>query len=293
MTTKEFSAKVNNEEKTFLIRSPSINDQKEATKVYNQAFSDAIKSRAIVRAKIDELLKEQGLWDDSKQSKLDQLQSEILYRERKLAEGGISLLEAKKIALEIKNIRLDIRELIAVKMSLDNNTAEGQADNARFNYLVSACTVYKENNQPYFRNMEDYLDKASTEVAIKAAQTLANLMYGLDNNYENNLPENKFLKQYKFVDDKLRLINKQGKLIDEEGRLIDENGRFIDAEGNFVDKNGFRVSEDGEYVLESKPFLDEDGNPIVLEEQKQDTKQNDESTKETTQEPDSEKSETV
>jgi hypothetical protein len=277
MITKEFVVTINDAEKTFIIKSPSINDQREATKAYNQTFSDAIKSKAIVRAKIDELLKEQGLWDDEKQIKLDQFQSEILYRERKLAEGGISLLEAKKIALEIKDVRSQIRDLIAIKMSLDNNTAEGQADNARFNYLVSACTVYKDNNQPYFRNMEDYLDKSTSEVAIKAAQTLANMMYGLDNNYEANLPENKFLKQYKFIDSKLRLINKEGKLVDQEGRLIDENGRFIDSEGNFVDKNGFRVDQDGEYVLEAKPFLDEEGKPIILEDKKQEDKNNEQS----------------
>lgn len=281
MKTSMFTVSIDDKNVDFLIRSPSLTDQREAVKVYNQTFSDAIKAKAIVRAKIDELLKEQGLWDDSKQSKLDQFQSEITYRERKLAEGGISLLEAKKIALEIKSIRADIRDLIAVKMSLDNNTAEGQADNAKFNYLVSVCTVYKDNNQPYFRNMEDYLEKSTSEVAIKAAQTLANIIYGLDNNYEANLPENKFLKQYKFVDDKLRLINKEGKLVDQDGRLVDENGRYIDIDGNFVDKNGFRVDQDGEYIIEAKPFLDEDGKPIILEEPVQEKEENATSIQET------------
>jgi hypothetical protein len=281
MITKTFTVSINDEEKTFLIRSPSTKDQKEASKVYNQAFSDAIKSKAIVRAKIDELLKEQGLWDDEKQLQLDKLQSEISYRERKLAEGGISLKDAKKIALEIRNIRADIRELISVKMSLDNNTAEGQADNAKFNYLVSACTVYKENNQPYFRSLEDYLEKASSEVALKAAQTMANMMYGLDSNYEANLPENKFLKDYNFVDSKLRLINNEGKLIDEEGRLIDETGRYIDENGNFIDKNGFKVDKDGEYIIETKPFLDDEGKPIIKNSEKPLTQDNLDTKKET------------
>jgi len=276
MITRTFTATVDGKEQTFVVRSPSVNDQKEANKAYNQAFSDAIKSKAIVRAKIDELLKEQGLWDDNKQVKLDQLQSDILSRERQLAAGGIPLIQAKQIALEIKELRGDIRELIAVKMALDNNTAEGQADNVRFNYLVSACTVYQDSNQPYFRNMEDYLDKSTQEIAIKAAQTLANIIYGLDNNYENNLPENKFLKQYKFVDDKLRLINKDGKLVDKDGRLIDEEGRYIDDKGNYIDKYGHQVDKDGEYVVESKPFLDDDGKPIVQEQPKEqnDSQQN-------------------
>jgi hypothetical protein len=265
MKTRTFTATVEDKEVEFIVRTPSLQDQREASKVYNQSFSDAIKAKAIVRAKIDEILKEQGLWDDSKQGDFDRLQKEILERERVLAKGGISLNKAKNIALEIKKLRSEIRELISVKTSLDNNTAEGQADNARFNYLVSVCTVYKDNNQPYFRNMEDYLDRSADIVALKGAQTLANMLYGLDNDYEYNLPENKFLKEYKFVDDKLRLINSDGHLVDEDGRLIDENGRYIDKSGNFVDKFGYRIDKDGDYVVETKPFLDDDGNPIEIE----------------------------
>jgi hypothetical protein len=265
MKTRNFTATTNDKETEFLVRTPSLQDQREASKVYNQAFSDAIKAKAIVRAKIDEILKEQGLWDDGKQNEFDRLQQQILERERILAKGGISLNKAKNAALEIKKLRSEIRELISVKTSLDNNTAEGQADNARFNYLVSACTVYKDNNQPYFKSMEDYLDQSANIVALKGAQTLANMLYGLDNDYEYNLPENKFLKDYKFIDDKLRLINKDGHLVDEENRLIDENGRYVDKEGNFVDKFGYRIDKDGDYVVEAQPFLDDNGNPIKIE----------------------------
>jgi hypothetical protein len=265
MKTRNFTATTNDKETEFLVRTPSLQDQREASKVYNQAFSDAIKAKAIVRAKIDEILKEQGLWDDGKQNEFDRLQQQILERERILAKGGISLNKAKNAALEIKKLRSEIRELISVKTSLDNNTAEGQADNARFNYLVSACTVYKDNNQPYFKSMEDYLDQSANIVALKGAQTLANMLYGLDNDYEYNLPENKFLKDYKFIDDKLRLINKDGHLVDEENRLIDENGRYVDQEGNFVDKFGYRIDKDGDYVVEAQPFLDDNGNPIKIE----------------------------
>lgn len=265
MKTRNFTARVEDKEIDFVVRAPSLQDQREASKIYNQSFSDAIKAKAIVRAKIDEILKEQGLWDDTKQIEFDRLQKEILERERVLAKGGISLNKAKNIALEIRKLRAEIRELISVKTSLDNNTAEGQADNARFNYLVSVCTVYKDNNQPYFKSMEDYLDRSADIVALKAAQTLANMLYGLNNDYEYNLPENKFLKDYKFVDDKLRLINKEGHLVDEEGRLIDESGRYIDKDGNFVDKFGYRIDKDGDYVVDAQPFLDDDGNPINIE----------------------------
>lgn len=262
MKNRTFETQIDGKSVTLAVRSPSLQDQREATKVYNTAFSDALKAKAVVRAKLDDLLVEQGLWDDRKQTQFTSLQNKILENERKLAKGGISLSDAKSVALEMKKNREELRELISVKTSLDTHTAEGQADNARFNYLVSCCTVYNDTKKPYFNSYDDYTNKSADPVAILAAQNLASMLYGLDADYENKLPENKFLKDYKFVDDKLRFIDKQGRLVDENGRLIDENGRFINEKGEFVDKDGNLVTEDGEYKVEFTPFLDDSGKPV-------------------------------
>ena len=272
MKTKTFKITVDGVDKEMLVRSPSLNDQREAQKVYNQAFTDAIKSKSVVRAKLDDLLQDQGLWNDEKQAKFATLQKELLDGEKRLAKGGFGVIEAKDLAIKMKTVREDIRDLISVRTSLDNHSAEGQADNARFNYLVSVCLVYNDTKQPYFNNMEEYLNRATEPAAIQGAQHLANMLYGLDNDYESNLPENKFLKKYKFVDDKLRLIDKKGRLIDVDGRLIDSEGRFIDENGSYIDKFGNKVDKEGEYVVESQPFLDENGNPIILDENKNEEK---------------------
>lgn len=271
MKIKNFTVKINDNDKELIVKSPSLENQREATKHYNQAFSDALKAKAVVRAKLDDLLVEQGLWDNAKQSKFSQLQAEILDYERQLAKGGISLSLAKDIAFKMKTLREELRDLISVKTNLDTHTAEGQADNARFNYLVSACVYDKNTNQPYFKNYDDYLNRSNEEVAVLAAQNLANMLYGLDNDYEANLPENKFLQQYKFIDSKLRKINKEGKLVDDDGRLIDEEGRYINEKGEFVDKNGNLVNDKGNYIVEFQPFLDDDGKPILLETAKEDS----------------------
>lgn len=265
MIARDFTVTVNDKELLLRTISPSLKDRKEAEKVYNNAFTEALQSKAVVRARLDDLLVDQGLWDDNKQMKFDTLQKEILDNEQKLAKGGISLKDAKSIALETKKLRAELRELISVKTNLDQHTAEGQADNAKFNYLVYACTVNRDNNSKFFTSYENYLENASEEIAIKAAQTLANMIYGLDADYEQKLPENKFLKDYKFVDEKLRLVDKQGRLVDLEGRLINEDGRFINEEGQFVDKYGTILDEQGDYKFEFSPFLDDDGNPVALE----------------------------
>ena len=224
MNEREFSVKIEDKDVKFLVRSPSFKNQREAQKVYNTAFTDAIKSDAVVRAKMEDVLREQGIWNDEKEKELTELQNEIIKAERVLAQGGISLKKAKSIALEMKETRDKIRELLMDRNSLDNNSAEGQADNTRFNYLVTVCTVYKDTEKPYFKDMDDYLEKNTDPVAVKAAQVLANMLYGLSEDYEQDLAENKFLKKYKFIDEKLRLINDKGQLVDEENRLIDENG---------------------------------------------------------------------
>lgn len=265
MAEDSFVMEIDGKKTEFLIRSPSFRDQREAQKVYNQAFSDAVKSGCIVRGRLNDLLKEQGLWDDQKEMRLNTIQHEILGHEQTLAKGGIGLQKARSVALEMRKLRDDLRDLISSRTNLDNNTAEGQADNARFNYIVSCCLVYSDNKKGYFNSYEDYLNRSSEEIAIKAAQILASKLYGLDDNYEKNLPENKFLKQYKFVDDNLRFINKEGKLVDQEDRLIDQNGRYINENGEYVDKEGNLVDDKGDYVVEFKPFLDEDGKPVILE----------------------------
>lgn len=269
MKNKTFTVSVDDKEVKLMAVSPSLQDTKEANKIYSQAFSDALKTKSIVRARLDDILKEQGLWDDSKQAQYEELQFKLLESEKQLAKGGISLNAARQIALDMRKFREELRELISDRTNLDNHTAEGQADNSKFNYLVYACTVYADNpSKKFFSSYENYMQRSSELVALKAAQAVANFIYGLDEDYDSKLPENKFLKDYKFVDDGLRLINKDGKLVDLEGKLIDENGRYINEEGQYVDKNGNLVDDNGNYIVEFSPFLDDDGNPVVIENKK-------------------------
>lgn len=259
-----FTALVNGKDVTFEIKALTVANQREAQKIYNQAFSDAVKSGSILRAKLGDLMKEQGLWDEKKEIEFKTIQQKIYDKEKQLAKGGISLKQAKNIAIEIKQLRLELRDLISDRTDLDTHTAEGQADNARFNYMVSCSVVYKDTQKPYFASYEDYLNKSTSEVAINAAQKLASSIYGLDSDYEKKLPENKFLLDYNFIDNNLNFIDDKKRKVDYEGRLIDDNNRFINEDGQLIDKNGNLVDEKGNYIVEFVPFLDENGNPVII-----------------------------
>lgn len=265
MKNKEFSVKVNDEEVSFVVRTPSLADQREGNKIYNKAFKDALETGAILRDKMEDWLKDQGMWDEKREEEYKELQKSLLNNERKLAKGGIKLSEAKKLAIEMQEARDSIRRLLVNRTNYDVHTAEGQADNAKFDYLVSVCVLRKSDNSRYFESLEDYMLKNTDPVAIRGAQTLASMIYGLDNNFEQNLPENKFLTKYKFMDEKLRLINEKGQFVNRDGKLVNEDGRLINDKGELIDILGNVIDESGNYVVESEPFLDDNDKPIVLE----------------------------
>jgi len=163
--------------------------------------------------------------------------------------------------------RAEFRALIAERSSMDNNTAEGQADNERFSHLVYRCLL-DEKGKALFTSKEHYETFAAEPYVTAAASQLAEKLYGLDPNYESNLPENKFLTDYKLADESLRLVNKEGHLI---VIAYEDSG-----EKYFIDVDGERVSEDGEYEIEFSPFLDDSGNPIVLEKETEEPEEEEE-----------------
>ena len=244
----------NGDERRVVVIRPDSKKLSEAQKVYNKYFRDALESGALLRQRLDGYMREQGIWNDQKEKEYNELTERINKTEKKLAAGGMKLSQAKEAALEMRKDRIAFRNLIAERNSMDASTAEGQSDNARFNFLVSVCLLDEDTRKPLFANVDDYDKSADEPYVAEAAGTLASMMYNLDPDYEKTLPENKFLKRFKFVDKENRLINKDGHLIDSEGRLITEEGRFVayeeDGTSYFIDKEGARLNEDGEYVLE-------------------------------------------
>jgi hypothetical protein len=230
---------------------------------YNRAFSAAVTSGALLRTALQNHMREQNIWNEKKEKEYQNLIESINEKADKLARGGIKLKDARQVAVDIRRARFELRELISERTSLDTNTAEGQAENARFNFIVSEVTVNDTTGEKYFKDMDDYLSKSTDPVAIEAASRLGKVMYGLDPNYETSLPENKFLKKWKFCDEELRLVNEDGHFVDADGRLIDEDGRWVDDQGRVVDADGNLLTEDGELDVEAQPFLDDQGNPIA------------------------------
>ena len=259
--TRQFTARVyKDEERTefdeheFVVSQPSLDDHNEATKVYNRTFRAALESGAILRASLTDYMQEQNLWSEQKELEYAKLQIDILQRQESLEKGGIKLSEARAVALEMGDLRADLRDLISDRTSLDTNTAEGQADNEKFNCLVSRCVVYKSDGKRFYKDYQDFKGSSDFEVSLKGAKILANMMYGLDDNFEKTLPENEFLIKYNLADENLRLIDRQGRFVTRDGELIENLGLIVDDEGNL---------QEAEKKDEFSPFIDDDTGDLL------------------------------
>jgi len=250
----------------ILIKKPNNVTLSQAQRVGAKAWTDCIRDGIMTKKELEKFMKAQGIWDDGKDQEQKTLVNEISNLEKKLfisSQGHTKLKasEGKEIAVQMRIKRAELRDLIAERMSLEQNTAESLSDNARFDYLVANCTFY-ENGQKVYSSLDDYQSRADAEPAFTAASTLAGMLYSVDKDFEAKLPENKFLKMFNYVNEDLSLVNKDGETVDLEGRRIDKNGFYLNDEDQRVDKDGNLLDESGNYIPTVEYVTDdEEGEP--------------------------------
>jgi hypothetical protein len=237
------------------VKKPDNDSVKAADRYRAKAWNDAFKDGVLTKKEVHKIMKDRNLWNDEKTSLEEGLTEEILKLEKKLYRGDgkrkPKLSEGREVAIKMKEKRNQLRDLIAERISMDENTTEALADNARFDYLVSCCAFYSDTDEPVFPSYEDYNKRSSDTVANTVATLLAKMMYDLDEDFENNLPENQFLQQFGLINNKGDLIdpNNEEALVDSGGRRINSEGYYIDEDGNRVDKSGVPINENGLYEL--------------------------------------------
>lgn len=239
------------------VKKPGAKEKLESKLYANKIFSEIYKSKSVVlRQNLTSHLREIGLWDDERENLLEKLNKEIDELELVFRKGGIGKNAAKEKAIELR-VKRDTRTyLLADTYRLDSRTLEGQIENAEFDSLAASCILNDEGKR-LFATVDEYLENSEKEHISSAASKLAGIVYELNEDYKSSFPENKFLKEFGFVDEKLRLVNTDKKLVDSKGRLVDENGRLINENGELIDGEGKLVDDTGRTKEEFIPFIDD------------------------------------
>lgn len=239
-------------ELSFMVKKPNNFVQNKANAMYTKWLHEFIRDGIMTKRELENYMQEKQIWTQEKEKEQQDLALKIRELTKDLYQGKRGKRKAeegKEIAVEIKLSRLELQNLIAEKMSLEQNTAESLADNMKFDYLVSECTYDTKGQKKVYKDLDEYNELADDELAFAAAATLAQLLYSLDKNYEEELPENKFLKMFDYVDEDLNLIDEEGGLVSFDGKKINKQGQYINSKGERVDVEGNLLDEDGQYVL--------------------------------------------
>jgi glucan-binding YG repeat protein len=259
-----FKAPIDGKEVELAVIKPNAKTFLGGQGAFNQTYSRLIsQENTVLEATLEKVLKEQGAWNDEVQEEAEKLRKAINDAELRLAEGGFDIEEAKELAVQMRRDRAAWRQLLSKRFQIQQNTAEAQAENARFNYLVQQCLVYNDTGEKVYATLDEYYERGDEEAALIGAIKFGALTNQFAEDSELKLPENKFLQEFGFCDDELRLINEDGDYVDTEGRIIDEEGYYLDADGKRVDENGVPLDEDGNFAVERKPFTGKDGKPII------------------------------
>lgn len=206
------------------IRKPTNGELTKAEKVRVKQWSK-FKSDPDIMSKIqlNRYLEDRGIWDKQKEKERLTLEKSIAELQDKLTRPGkkkVKLSEARNTAIELRKKRIEYRDLISEKIELESNTTESLADNARFDFLVTCCTFYKDSDEKVYNSVGDY-ENDSTDTAFTAAAALGQLLYNLTDSFEATLPENEFLIKQKLADkNNLALTDFDGNYVDEDFNVI-------------------------------------------------------------------------
>jgi len=208
------------------------------------------------RVELEEFLRDNNIWSDKDEEKVQNLNEEIDELLSKLKKGGISVKEGRDICIYITEKRIEMLRTIAKRQSYDNATIESQAEQKRDEYLTYVCTVKEDDSELYWDSFDEFLEDAGSEAYNGAVKRAMDYLAGEDETFEKRLPENRWLKKYGYLNDQLQYIDrKTGERVDKNGDPIDESADFVRSINNLQ----------GE-IVEEEPFVDEEtGEPITFE----------------------------
>jgi len=239
----------------IVVKRPNANLINKAQMIGAKVWTESVKDGLFTKISLNDFMKENGIWDESKEDKQYTITENIKLLERQIALGvdgrKLKVSEGKRKAIEIRQLRIELRRLISEKIGLEANTAEGLADNAKFNYLVANCT-YNDKGEKVYKSLAEYDENSDDEVAFAAAATLGQMMYNLDSSYEEELPENQFLKKFNLVDEDLSLVDKSGNRIDVDGTKVNDKGWLVNDSGDRIDREGHLLNEQGQILLQAE-----------------------------------------
>jgi len=264
---KEFEIVDDTGDKVVLLFSTPDNEDLEQSEIVHAAKIASLiklKERPLLRSELEKFLKQNGMWSAEDQSTLDSVNQDINNLLGKLRSGGIKLSEGREIAVSITDRRQQLVDLMQKRQSFDDSTIESMADNEKTDYFIYACTRDSSTGNRYWDSFNDMKADKDSDAYKNAMSLSMSVLYGIDPEFEKNLPENKWLRKYNYLDENLSFIDRiTGKYVNRDGTPIEE------VQDALIEKLQSIVGD----IEEEVPFIDDEtGLPIGEKKKKTNTK---------------------
>lgn len=268
MQSKDFTViEENGKEVLLSIKIPEYEDIEESDRVYAAKVSELIKEstnkrKILLRRDLDKFLKDGGFWTDEDEKNIDGLQRDIDILLTKMKKGGSKLSDGRKWAIQTMDKRREIVRIMDKKRLFDDSTVEAMAENEKNDYLIYCSTVYVSNGDRYWMSFEDMKNDKLSNTYRKASVAAYEVFYNINPELEKNLPENKWLKRYGFIDDDLNYVDRKTK------KIVDKNGQPVEEIKKAIEKQYENLQGD---IIEDSPYIDDETNEPVVVEQKEES----------------------
>ena len=180
--------------KTYSVRLPNAKEREEGDRIHNRIFAYTLKTGGLLEGQIMSVAREHGLWNEEKEAELKATREELGEKERILDEGGIELEEAKKIAVQMKELRTKLLIFNFMLEELRSELVSRKADVAQVEFFISRCTLDEKDRQVY-KDLDDYYVNQNTPLAQAAMVAFNKLWYNF-NEDSLKFPEDVFMQEY-------------------------------------------------------------------------------------------------
>jgi hypothetical protein len=222
--------------KKYYVRLPNQREMNEGDLVYKTKYSEALRFGALTTAESLRIIEERKIYGPEDDVKIRDLFFKLYELGKKLMETS-KFAEGADLIFQMERVRTDILRINMRKNNILDNTAESYADEHRLQFYTVVCTFH-ENGQLVFKNVDEYLERATEEIAKTAITKTIHLIANEGKDFRAEWPEYQWRIKQGLVDEQLNPLPENTK------KLVEEANKEITEEVTKVAKRKYSKKKD-------------------------------------------------
>lgn len=139
--------------KTYIIKEPSVFNKYESTNIFNQTLEDGKKDGLYSENEMFSFMIQNGLWSTEENEKLERMSDEIPEIKVQIFQLNLQINERMVMKQALKETKEEIERLTYKKYFYHYLTYQGLANAAKHKFIIG-CSIFLPNDQPYWKNIK-------------------------------------------------------------------------------------------------------------------------------------------